>query len=299
VVLLALRQHFRKSYRDFCDIIEVCTPLLAELGLKRVPHWTTLHMLSRRADTRRLERLLLGFLQEARLRVLYLAVDSTGFSSTSASTYFTRVLESRKSRLGGHRRGVLTRRHVKQTVAVEARRQQTVSVKFRRGLSNDSPDFSWVLKKVRPAGLPVKLVVTDKGYDAESNHEYAHKVLDAQTLIPLRNQGVVVWMRRRYRRRLRKGFDERVYHRRVKVETVFSVEKWRMGPVVLARVSSQQQKELIFRAIAYNSWRSKTLLLLVIEDFYKARQRQSSYLCLVFSVLQVLDLRGFERGWLT
>ena len=34
-ILLALRQHFRKSYRDFCEVIEVCTEILDELGLKR------------------------------------------------------------------------------------------------------------------------------------------------------------------------------------------------------------------------------------------------------------------------
>jgi hypothetical protein len=34
VVLLALC-HLRKSYRDFCEIVEVCTLLLAELGLRR------------------------------------------------------------------------------------------------------------------------------------------------------------------------------------------------------------------------------------------------------------------------
>ena len=96
-----------------------------------------------------------------------------GFSSAPASTYYTRMLEFRKSKLGGHRRGVLTRRYLKQTVAVEARRQLIVSVKFRRGPANDSPDFPWVLKKVLPAGLPVKLVVADKSYDAESNHECA------------------------------------------------------------------------------------------------------------------------------
>ncbi len=176
-ILLALRQHFRKSYRNFCDKMRVHTRLREELGLRRVSRWTTLQKFSRRADTRRLERLLLGFLREARLRVIYLAVDSTGFSSTSASTYYTRVLESRKSKLGRPRRGVLARRFVKQTVAVEARRQLIVSVKSGRGLSNDSPDFPWVLKKVRPAGLLVKLVVADKGYDAESNHEYTPEVL--------------------------------------------------------------------------------------------------------------------------
>lgn len=42
VIMLAERQHFRRSYRDFCDEIEVCTLLLDELGLRRVPHWTTL-----------------------------------------------------------------------------------------------------------------------------------------------------------------------------------------------------------------------------------------------------------------
>jgi len=132
---------------------------------------------------------------------LYLAVDSTGFSSTSASTYYTRVLEFRKSTLGGHRRGVLTRRYMKQTVAVETRKQLIVAVKFRRGPANDSPDFVWTLKKVRLAELPVKLVVADKGYDAESNHEYAQDVLNARTATPLRTASrSKIKMRRRCRR---------------------------------------------------------------------------------------------------
>jgi hypothetical protein len=66
VVLLAERQHFRKSYRDFCEMLEVCTEIMDELGLKRVPHWTTLQKFSKRADTRRLERLLLEYLVEGR-----------------------------------------------------------------------------------------------------------------------------------------------------------------------------------------------------------------------------------------
>ncbi|MBU1914242.1 MAG: transposase, partial [Candidatus Thermoplasmatota archaeon] len=272
VVLLALRQHFRKSYRDFCEVLEVCTEILEELGLRKVPHWTTLHKFSKRAETRRLERLLLAFLEEARVRVLYLAVDSTGFSSTSASTYYTRVLEFRKSALGGHRRGVPTRRFLKQTAVVETRKQLIVAVKFRRGPSNDSPDFIWTLKKVRPAGLPVKLIVADKGYDAESNHEYAQDILGARTAIPVRAASrPKIKMRGKRRRRQRRDFDQKGYDgHRPKVETVFSVEKRKMGSHVLARVPSQQHKELVFRAFSYNSGRMETLFLLFIEDFYKA-----------------------------
>ena len=272
VVLLALRQQFRKSYRDFCELLEVCTEILDELGMKKVPHWTTLHKFSKRANTRRLERLLLGFLEEARVRALYLVVDSTGFSSTSASTYYTRVLEFRKSTLGGHRRGVQTRRFVKQSVAVETRKQLIVAVKFRVGPANDSPDFVRVLKKVCPAELPVKLVVADKGYDAESNHEYAQDVLGARTAIPVRAASrPKIKMSGKRRRRQRKEFDQKGYDsHRPKVETVFSVEKRKMGSHVLARVPSQQHKELIFRAFSYNTGRLETLFLLFIEDFYRA-----------------------------
>jgi hypothetical protein len=274
VVLLALRQHFRKSYRDFCEMLEVCTEIMDELGLRRVPHWTTLQKFSRRADARRLERLLLEYLVEARLSVLHLAVDSTGFSSTSASTYYTRVLEDRKSKIGGHRRGVQTRRYMKQTVAVETRKQLIVAVKFRRGPSNDSPDFPRVLEKVLPAGLPVRLVLADKGYDAESNHAYAQEVLGARTMIPVRYRGPGIRVGGRYRRRNLRDFDDDAYHQRAKVETVFSVEKRKMGSHVLARVSSQQHKELIFRAFSYNSGRMESLFLLFIEDFYKAARRK-------------------------
>jgi hypothetical protein len=271
VVLLALRQHFRKSYRDFCEEIEVCTLLLDELGLRRVPHWTTLHKFSRRANTRRLERLLLAYLDEARVRVLHLAVDSTGFSPTSASTYYVRTLKRREGKPGRPRNRREMSHYLKQTVAAETRKQLIVAVKFRRGPANDSPDFIWTLKKVLPAERPVKIVRADKGYDAESNHQYAQEVLGARTVIPVRAASrPKVKMRGKRRRKMAKEWDDEEYHPRVKVETVFSVEKRVSGSHVLARVPSQQHKELIFRAFSYNSRRLESLFLLFIEDFYKA-----------------------------
>jgi len=277
VVLLALRQHFRRSYRGFCEEIGICTPILEELGLKRVPHWTTLHKFSRRADTRRLERLLLGFLEEARLRVLHLAVDSTGFSPTSASTYYVRTLKRRNGKPGRPRNRREMSHYLKQTVAAETRKQLIVAVKFRRGPAGDSPDFVNVLKKVEPAELPVRIVVADKGYDAESNHEYAQEVLGARTAIPVRAASrPKIKMRGKRRRRQAREFDRPGYNQRPKVETVFSVEKRTMGSHVLARVTAQQHKELIFRAFSYNSRRLETLFLLFIEDFYKAPPTKAS-----------------------
>ena len=296
VVLLALRQHFRKSYRDFCEEIEVCTLLLEELGLRRVPHWTTLNKFSKRANTRRLERLLLVFLEETRLKVLHLAVDSTGFSPTSASMYYVRTLERRTGEPGRPRRRRPVRHYLKQTMAVETRKQLIVAVKFRRGPANDSPDFIRVLKKVEPANQSVKLVVADKGYDAERNHEYAQEVLGAETVIPVRAASrPKIKMRGRRRRKMAReiGSREGTYHQRVKVETVHSVEKRLMGSHVLARQTCQQHKELIFRAFSYNSRRLETLFLLFIEDFYKALARKD--LCIGISIRTLAGARIVQR----
>lgn len=133
-------------------------------------------------------------------------------------------------------------------MAIETRKQSIVAVKFRRGPSGDSPDFVRTLKKVLPAGLPVKLVVADKGYDAESNHEYAQVVLGARTAIPVRAANrPKIKMKGKRRREQARDFDQEGYDsHRPKVETVFSVEKRRMGSTVLARVSSQQHEELVF-----------------------------------------------------
>jgi len=271
VVLLALRQHFRKSYRDFCEMMEVCTEIMDELGLRRVPHWTTLHKFSKRANTRRLERLLLGYLDEARVRVLHLAVDSTGFSPTSASTYYVRTLKRRDGRPGRPRNRREMSHYLKQTIAAETRKQLIVAVKFRRGPANDSPDFIWTLKKVLAAERPVKVVRADKGYDAESNHEYAQEVLGARTVIPVRAASrPKVKMRGKRRRKMAREWDDEEYHPRVKVETVFSVEKRVSGSHVLARDTSQQHKELVFKALAYNGRRMESLFLLFTEDFYTA-----------------------------
>ena len=90
-------------------------------------------------------------------------------------------------------------------------------------------------------------------------------------MIPVRYRGPGIRVGGRYRRRHLRDFDEDAYHQRSKIETVFSVEKRKMGSHVLARNPSQQHKELIFRALSYNSGRMESLFLLFIEDFYKAR----------------------------
>ena len=58
IILLALRQRMDKSYREFCDIIDVCTEILNLLGLSKAPHFTTLQKAAKRLRINFLERTL-------------------------------------------------------------------------------------------------------------------------------------------------------------------------------------------------------------------------------------------------
>lgn len=103
------------------------------------------------------------------------------------------------------------------------------------------------------------------------------EVLGARTVIPVRAASrPKVKMRGRRRRRQEREFDQPAYNQRPKVETVFLVEKRTTGSHVLARNASQQHKEFVFRAFAYNSRRMESLSLVFIEDFYRASGREVS-----------------------
>ena len=295
VILLALHQHLRKPYRDACNILEACDSILEALGLTRVPHWTTLQKFSARADIKRLEMLFIACLDEARLRILHLAVDSTGFSPTSASFYYTRIIELRTGERGRPRNRRSIRRYLKQTMAVETRKQLIAAVKFRYGPGNDSPDFIPVLRKFASARQTVKLVVADKGYDAERNHEFARESFGARTVIPVRGLNRPgIRIRGRYRRKQLKDFDIESYHQRAKVETVHSVEKRKMGDHVLAKSAGRQHRELILRAFAYNVARLEAIFLSFIEGFYKASVSLDLRMALVQNSLLIIFRREIE-----
>lgn len=81
-----------------------------------------------KASISRLTRVLIPLLplrslEGARSRVLHLAVDSTRFSPTSASTYYVRALRRLDGKPGHLRSSHETDHHLEQTVAAETRKQ--------------------------------------------------------------------------------------------------------------------------------------------------------------------------------
>jgi hypothetical protein len=250
LVLLVLRQWMGKSYREFCEWMGMCTKVLSLLGIGRMPHFTTLHKFSGRLDEGLLDRLLGSYAEQ--LEEVQLAVDSTGFSCTSASHYFVEVLKRSKEK-GAEIKMKAVRRHLKQTIGVDVDTQLILAMRDRIGPTNDFPDMIPLLRKL-PGTARVRAVLADKGYDSEEIRRFIWYTMKAESHIPLRlSRNARV--NHIQRRKQAAEFDERKYHRRALVETVHSVLKRVMRDDVLARSRSGQHVELELRTIAYNARR--------------------------------------------
>ncbi len=95
----------RKSYREYVDdLLPVADTLVEELGLSRLPHFTTLEKFMLRVPSTLLERVMGGFVLLTRVRRQVFGIDSSGFSLHHASYYY--ALRVKRDVLSGMRRQV-------------------------------------------------------------------------------------------------------------------------------------------------------------------------------------------------
>ena len=72
-------------------------------------------------------------------------------------------------------------------------------------------------------------------------------------IIPPRYNEVPVWKTRgKYRKKMKRGYNNTLYNQRNKDETIMSVIKRLFGEHIQSRLTRMQNRELIFRCIAYN-----------------------------------------------
>jgi hypothetical protein len=155
-------------------------------------------------------------------------------------------------------RSGMRKRYLKLSLCAELREQIVCSLKVRRSPRHDTVDFIPVTGRAS-SSMPLSTVVADMGYDSEYNHRFVREHLDAVSIIPARFQDVAASdTPGKYRSMMKSGFDNKLYHQyhqRNKNETVMSVIKRMFGEYVRARNVKMQNRELIFRVIAYNMHR--------------------------------------------
>lgn len=254
---LVLRAALGTTYRGVTEVLEVSPPLIAALGLRRVPHYSTLQRFADRAATdEHIAALLAELLARVRAAGLApggsariaggspveVALDSTGLETTSASAHYRA------------RSGKGQARYVKASVAVVCGALVCCGLVIDWGPNNDKRQAAALIARAeaatRAAGLPVARVLADAGYDAEWVHERIREGWGAETAIPPvihRKDGTVGGRYRSQMQPVPAG-----YGRRWHVESFMSGLKRTTGSALRARSERALFAEAAVRVLAYS-----------------------------------------------
>lgn len=248
----------RKHYRSIVQLLELAPELARAIGLRRIPHYTTVQKFFRRLSTVLFEDIL------SRTAMLFelsgvVAIDSTGFSTNRASRYFMLIKYRRK-------KGVFREAYVKNSIIADVKRQVVLASKPRKDKGHDTLDFVPLMRRTASA-FEISTVIADKGYDSEANHEFVRNVIGAYSVIPVRRGWKNGRVNGRFRTEMARRRDKETYKKRQGIETVFSVMKAIFGDTVYSRSTRQQKKELKAVCIAYNLYRY-AMTCFMMEVFY-------------------------------
>ena len=235
IILLVLKQKLRTTYRGLIEILKVAETLRLAIGLKRIPHHTTLVKFAKKIG-----KGILHLLFPAKI-ASKVAIDYSGFELEAKSYYYRKKFFMFSKR----------RNFMRTCLLVDTDKQLILDHVINRKQGNDNTEFVKLLENA-----DVDYVTADKGYSSKKNRKLVLYKLCAMPVIPYKKtEGVY---------RINNGskklkFDEKIYHQRSKIETVFSVLKRRYSSTLRGRTYLSQQKELILRLIAYNVDRLTTL----------------------------------------
>ncbi len=227
ITLYCLKLKLGVSYRELIDWLQEMPRIQEALGLRHLPHFTTVQKAFARLETsvwRVLQRVSASLVEGDRVA----ALDASGWDRSHASRHYTQ-------------RSKLKIRSLKVTLLVDTGAQTVLDLHVTATRKHDT--------QIAPGLTERNLdrfhtLSADKGYD------------DSRYRAWLRARGKRPLIRHRefkpYDQAANARMDKKLYHRRSLVETVISVLKRTYGSAVRSRVWWRQFRELVAMCLVYN-----------------------------------------------
>ncbi|MBU2639585.1 MAG: transposase [Nanoarchaeota archaeon] len=164
-----------------------------------------------------------------------IAIDATGICRTNPSYHYLKRID-----------GKMPKMFVKLNVALDIKNKKFCAAKIRVIPAHEIRDAKILIKRSKP-----KILVADKGYDANHLHEYCFKN-NIEAHIPMRRKGRSKHERWSKRRLAAKHFNEHIYHRRELVESGFGSLKRVYGSNVNSKKALAIRSDIYGRMLCHN-----------------------------------------------
>jgi len=269
LTILVLRKFFKTDYRGITILLQELPQLANTIGLKSVPHYTTVQKAAKRiltfSDAVKLLYTTVECALENTKSIKLAAIDSTGLECGHISPYF---LQRRRNSKIPYRNTRLTK-WPKLAVIAETKNHIILAALSTYGPSSDSGHFKQALQLL-PDDMHIDKLLADAGYDSEKNHVLANEHYGIKTVIPAKIGCPTKSLPKTpYRRRMAADFDQDSYRQRSQVETVISMIKRNLGDTLLGRSEESRNSEMLLLAITHNIM-VILLSLLMKKLFYRA-----------------------------
>lgn len=234
---LVLRAYLKTTYRGVIDVLAASQELRESIGLKRLPHYSTLKRFGDRSSVAEIaDAMFAEIIKECAPPQEEMAVDSTGMQSTSASAYF----QTRSGRKNS--------KYVKLSLAILCGSLFPCSLVVGWGPKTDRSEAPEVLEKAMEKVRPKKLYA-DAGYDADWIHAVCREHWNVESFIPpsvTRKDGTIGGVYRPKMAELPKSYGKR-WH----IESFMSGLKRTTGSALNARIPKAMFAEAALRVITY------------------------------------------------
>jgi hypothetical protein len=174
MALTCLMKRLKLNYRLFTSTIQIMPEIQSILGLKDIPHYTTLQKFFKRTKSEVIDKIMDSTVELFDITAPWVALDGTGHSCDQASLYYTDKIKKQNKKW--------RKSYTKNQIAIDTQSQVILAHRVAKGPRHDSKDAIALIRKTRkykPIGFSL-----DKAYDYEKIHETINEELNATSMIP-------------------------------------------------------------------------------------------------------------------